>query len=167
MNLLLLIFAIVGIGNIITGYKKGIVRSVISLISLVVLSVVIILIGNGLNSYFDGEFINVAVMILFLCLVGILQHLFNVVFFSAKMISKLPIVHTVDKILGAVFGIIETVLILWTVYTFIMLMDIGMIGEQIKVYTQESPILTWMYKNNYLAVWVERLIEQIPAVHIV
>lgn len=163
MNLLLLIFAIVGIANIITGYRKGIVRSVISLISLVVLSVVIILIGNGLDSYFEGEFINVAVMVLFLCLVGILQHLLNVVFFSAKMISKLPIVHTADKLLGAVFGIVETVLILWTIYTFIMLIGIGMIGEQIKVYTQESPILTWLYENNYLAVWVERLMEQIPA----
>lgn len=143
--------------NIVSGYKKGMVREIISLISLIVMCVVVALIGNGLNSYFDGEIANVIIAVLLLCLVGIVHHLLGVVFFSAKVISRLPVVSWIDKLLGMLFGIVETILILWTIYAFIMMLDMGMIGQQILVYTRENQILTWLYENNYLAVWLERL----------
>lgn len=161
MNLLFVIVLIVMICNIVSGYKKGMVREIISLISLVVMCIVVALIGNGVNSYFDGETANVVVMVLLLCLVGIVHHLLGVVFFSAKVISKLPIVHWFDKLLGMIFGIIETVLILWTIYAFIMMLDVGMIGQQILIYTQENRILTWIYEHNYLAVWLEKISSEI------
>lgn len=157
MNILLLIFLIVMLCNVADGYKKGIVREVISLVSLIVMCIVFALIGNGIGSYLDGEMGNVIVMVLMLCAVGIVHHLLGVVFFSAKVISKLPVVHWFDKLLGMVFGVLETVLILWTLYTFIMMLDMGMIGRQIMAYTQDSKILTWIYENNYLALWVERI----------
>lgn len=147
--------------NIVSGYKKGMVREIISLISLIVMCVVVALIGNGLNSYFDGEIANVIIAVLLLCLVGIVHHLLGVVFFSAKVISKLPVVSWIDKLLGMLFGIVETILILWTIYAFIMMLDMGMIGQQILVYTRENQILTWLYENNYLAVWLERLNSEI------
>ena len=161
MNLLFVIVLSVMICNIVSGYKKGMVREIISLISLVVMCIVVALIGNGVNSYFDGETANVVVMVLLLCLVGIVHHLLGVVFFSAKVISKLPIVHWFDKLLGMIFGIIETVLILWTIYAFIMMLDMGMIGQQILIYTQENRILTWIYEHNYLAVWLEKISSEI------
>ena len=161
MNLLFVIVLIVMFFNIVSGYKKGMVREIISLISLIVMCVVVALIGNGLNSYFDGEIANVIIVVLLLCLVGIVHHLLGVVFFSAKVISKLPVVSWIDKLLGMLFGIVETILILWTIYAFIMMLDMGMIGQQILVYTRENQILTWLYENNYLAVWLERLNSEI------
>ncbi|WP_318708184.1 CvpA family protein [Candidatus Acetatifactor stercoripullorum] len=161
MNLLFVIVLIVMFFNIVSGYKKGMVREIISLISLIVMCVVAALIGNGLNSYFDGEIANVIIAVLLLCLVGIVHHLLGVVFFSAKVISRLPVVSWIDKLLGMLFGIVETILILWTIYAFIMMLDMGMIGQQILVYTRENQILTWLYENNYLAVWLERLNSEI------
>lgn len=165
MNLLFVIVLIVMFFNIVSGYKKGMVREIISLISLIVMCVVVALIGNGLNSYFDGEIANVIIAVLLLCLIGIVHHLLGVVFFSAKVISKLPIVSWIDKLLGMLFGIVETILILWTIYAFIMMLDMGMIGQQILVYTRENQILTWLYENNYLAVWLERLNSEISFLH--
>ena len=161
MNLLFVIVLIVMFFNIVSGYKKGMVREIISLISLIVMCVVVALIGNGLNSYFDGEIANVIIAVLLICLVGIVHHLLGVVFFSAKVISRLPVVSWIDKLLGMLFGIVETILILWTIYAFIMMLDMGMIGQQILVYTRENQILTWLYENNYLAVWLERLNSEI------
>ena len=161
MNLLFVIVLIIMFFNIVSGYKKGMVREIISLISLIVMCVVVALIGNGLNSYFDGEIANVIIAVLLLCLVGIVHHLLGVVFFSAKVISRLPVVSWIDKLLGMLFGIVETILILWTIYAFIMMLDMGMIGQQILVYTRENQILTWLYENNYLAVWLERLNSEI------
>ena len=60
-------------------------------------------------------------------------------------------IHWVDKVLGIVTGALETVLLLWTVYVFIMLWGLGPVGQQILQYTQENAILSWLYQNNYLA----------------
>lgn len=53
LNLLLVIMAVVLICMVMDGYKKGMVKSLISLISLLITCVVLFLIGNGLSSYFD------------------------------------------------------------------------------------------------------------------
>lgn len=161
MNLLLIILIVLLICNMVGGYKKGMVRSIISLVSLIVLCIVVALISNGLRSYADGEMVNVVIMVLLLCLLGIAQHLLGAVFFSAKAITKLPIVHSLDKLLGIVVGILETVLILWTIYTLIMILNIGMVGDMILEYTRESSILTWFYEHNELAHWVEQLSTQL------
>lgn len=161
MNILLIIVLLLLLFNVVEGYKKGMVREIISFVSLIVMCVVIALIGNGLNSYFEGEFFGVLVVILLLSLLGIAHHLLGVIFFSAKIISKLPIVHWLDKLLGVVVGILETVLILWTIYTFIMMLDMGMIEQLALTYTQESSILTWFYEHNYLAGWLQRIQPQI------
>ena len=107
MNLLFVIVLIVMFFNIVSGYKKGMVREIISLISLIVMCVVVALIGNGLNSYFDGEIANVIIAVLLLCLVGIVHHLLGVVFFSAKVISRLPVVSWIDKLLGCFLELLK------------------------------------------------------------
>lgn len=161
MNLLLLVLLVLLICNVVGGYQKGMVKSIISLVSLVALCVVAALITVGLQSYNKGEIINVVIAVLLLCLLGIVQHLLNMVFFSAKMISKLPVVHSLDKLLGIVVGILETVFLLWTVYAFIQILDLGIIEKLIVDATAESKILTWFYEHNRLAVWVEGIATKI------
>ena len=155
LNLLLVIMAVVLICMVMDGYKKGMVKSLISLISLLITCVVLFLIGNGLSSYFDGKIFNVILTILLLAAIGF-------VFFSAKMIVKLPIVHSLDKLLGIVVGILETVLIVWTIYAFNIFRDLGTLGQVIVDYTRDSRILTCLYENNYLAYLVEQLGQKLP-----
>ena len=159
LNLLLVIMAAVLICMVMDGYKKGMVKSLISLISLLITCVVLFLIGNGLSSYFDGKIFNVILTILLLAAIGLVHHLLNIVFFSAKMIVKLPIVHSLDKLLGIVVGILETVLIVWTIYAFNIFRDLGQV---IVDYTRDSRILTCLYENNYLAYLVEQLGQKLP-----
>ena len=84
----------------------------------------------------------------------------KLVFFSAKLISKLPIVHSVDKLLGMIVGALEVILVLWTVYTFIMYFEMGAIGNLIIEYSRDSEILTWLYEHNMLAVVVENALNR-------
>lgn len=162
LNLLLVIMAVVLICMVMDGYKKGMVKSLISLISLLITCVVLFLIGNGLSSYFDGKIFNVILTILLLAAIGLVHHFLNIVFFSAKMIVKLPIVHSLDKLLGIVVGILETVLIVWTIYAFNIFRDLGTLGQVIVDYTRDSRILTCLYENNYLAYLVEQLGQKLP-----
>lgn len=137
------------------GYKKGMVKTVISLVSLIITCAVVALLGYGIKSYFDGSIFNVIAMVLLLCLVGIVRHLLNVVFFSAKVISKLPVVSFGDKLLGIVFGVLETAVVIWTVYILVMMLDIGIAGQMIVDSTRDSKLLSWMYEHNYLAYFLE------------
>ena len=160
INIMLIVLALAVIFKIVDGFKKGMVKEIISLISMVVLCLVVALLANGVSSYLSGKVLTVIVVVLLLGLLGIVHHLLGVVFFSAKMLTKLPVIHSADKLLGIVFGVVEVILVLWTVYTFIMMMDLGMIGQVILSYTEDSSILLWLYQHNYLAYWVEHLLEE-------
>jgi len=127
----------------------------------VVMCVVVLLLGSGLHSYMEKEILGVMIAILLLVILGIAHHALKLVFFSAKLISKLPIVHSADKILGMLVGALEVVLILWTIYTFIMYFEMGMIGNLIIEYSRDSKILTWLYEHNMLAGVVEKAISNI------
>jgi uncharacterized membrane protein required for colicin V production len=159
INILLIAAAILLIYNVADGYKKGMVRQFISLVSLIVLCMVLALAVNGMKSYLSGKIVNVVIVAVLLCLLGMARHILGLIFFSAKVISKLPIIHGVDKILGIAFGAMETVLILWTLYTFVMMLDMGVVGSMIKDMSAQNKILEWCYRNNYLAFWIEKLTE--------
>lgn len=163
INLMLIIVVIAFICKIIDGYKKGMTKEIISFVSLIVLCIVGALVAGGINNYFDHKYFNVAVMVLLLALVGIAQLVFipaKLVAKLAKLVAKLPVIHSVDKLLGIVFGGLEAVLILWTVYTLIMMMNMGVTGQVILSYTEDSKILTWFYQHNYLAYGIECMMEK-------
>ena len=151
VNILVIAAVLVLLWKVTDGYKHGMVKEIISFISLIVLCVIVVLLGSGLQSYMEKKYIGVVITVLLLCILGIVHHLLGLVFFSAKMISKLPVIHWVDKVLGIVVGALETVLLLWTVYVFIMLWGLGTVGQEILQCTQENAILSWLYQNNYLA----------------
>lgn len=168
MNILLIIVAVAALYKLVDGFKKGIIKEIISLISMVVLCMVAGLVAFGAKNYMSGKVAGVIIAVFLLCLIGLAHHFLGVVFFSAKVIAKLPVIHFADKLLGAVFGIFEVALILWTIYTFIMMGNLGNMGVVagiITEYTGESQILTWIYQHNLIAVGIEKIIgdpRQIP-----
>ncbi len=157
MNWLLIIVALVLIWRIAEGVERGMVKEVISFVSLVVLCLVVALIGTAVSKYLDKDIISVIVAIILLLIVCIVHRLLGVVFFSAKLIAKLPVIKKLDKILGAVFGVLETLVLLWMLFSVIMMFDTGMFGAQIGQYVADSKILSFIYKYNYLQVLVDYL----------
>lgn len=159
MNLLLIMLLALMIGCMAVGYKKGMVHQIISFVSMIVLCVTAALLANVAKNYIDGKFLNVVIAVLLLILLGIARHFLGVLFFSAKVLSKLPVISWVNKLAGIVFGALEVVLVLWTVYAFLIMMDMGSIEMWIMRYTADSPILTWLYENNYIAQLIDRIAE--------
>ena len=160
INILLVIVIIAALVKVLDGYKKGMVKEIISLVSLTILCAVVALLAGVISNYHDGKLFNVIIVAILLGLIGIVHHLLSVVFFSAKLISKLPVVNFLNKLLGVAFGILEVVLVVWTVYTFVMMMDMGAIGQVILSYTEESEILSFIYRHNYLAYGIEQLLSK-------
>ena len=160
INILLVIVVVAGIFKLVDGYKKGIVKEVVSMIAMLVLCLIAALAAYGVHSYHDGKAFNVIVAIILFCLIVAAHHLLGLVLFPAKLLSKLPVFHLLDKLLGVVFGAFEVVLVIWTLYAFIMMMNMGAIGQLILSYTEESSVLLWLYRHNYLAYGIELLLEQ-------
>lgn len=160
LNIMLIIVVVAALFKVVDGYKKGVVKEVVSLISMVVLCVVAAMLAYGVSSYHDGKVFNVIVITILLTLLLTVHHLLGLVFFSAKLIAKLPVVHFVDKLLGIVFGVFEVVLVLWTLYAFMMMMDIGGIRQVILSCTERSRMLTWIYEHNYLARGIDGLLDR-------
>lgn len=165
MNLLLIVFALLFLVKVVLGYKVGIVKEVIMLVTVLIASVTVGLIANGLNSYTEGHVLNIIIVVVLLSLLGSVQLLLKPLFFSAKLIVKLPIVSWVDKLLGGLLGILESFVIIWAVYFFVMIMDLGPIGTYILEATSENAALRWLFEHNFLVVLLQMFsskIEMLP-----
>ena len=167
INIGLLVVAVAVVCKMVDGYRKGMVKEIVSLISMVVLCLVAPLIGYGVNSYYDGKVFNVLVVVILLILLAALHRVMSLILFPAKLASKLPVIHFVDKLLGIVFGAFEVVLILWTVYAFMMIMDMGVIAQMFLSYVEESEILTWIYQHNYLVYGIEHFLDKFDFVPLI
>ena len=161
MNLLLIIIGVVLIWRVIEGFRVGMVREIISLVSLIVMSVSVILLAVALGSYMDKDVVSMILAIILFLVLCIVHRIVSVVFFSAKAISKLPVVHGIDRVLGGVVGTCETIIITWVIFSLVMAFGLGVIGEQITLYIKESTILSFLYEHNYLAYGVSLLSERI------
>ena len=162
INLLLIALLLLTCYKLVRGYKNGIVKEVISLISLLLLCAVAALVANGIQSYQKGHFLNVVVAVVLLVVLSIVHHLLSLVFFSAKLVAELPVIHYVNQLLGAVFGMCEGVLFLWLVYVLNDMLDMGSAGELIRSCTEQSAILTWLHENNWLAYGLQQLLALLP-----
>lgn len=161
MNLMLIIVAILILYKMIRGYKQGMVKEIISCVSLLVMCVVVVLIGAGIHSYMDKQIIGVVTAILLLTLVGIAHHLLGVVFFSAKVIAKLPVISWLDKLLGMLVGALEIVILLWTIYVFMSYFNLGKIEDIIMGYTNQSELLQTIYQYNMLSPLVANVVSEL------
>lgn len=89
------------------GFKKGMVQELLSLIAAAVAGICMILILGAVGSYFENDIGQMIKTVLVLLVVCAVYRLVNILFTSLKLISKLPIIKSVDKLLGIVIGFAE------------------------------------------------------------
>lgn len=107
----LMVIGLIFIWRIVVGFRKGMVQEIISLIAMAVAGACIFLIMGAVGNYLNheiGSMIQVIVVLFVVCLVYRLVH---TLFVSLELISKLPLVRGVDKLLGAAVGGAEAALI--------------------------------------------------------
>lgn len=148
INWLIILCIILLIWRIVEGFNRGMVKEIISCVSLIVLSIVAILAMTAFTRYMKKDILSMASAIIILLVVLLAHRILGIVFFSAKLVSKLPVIHSADKLLGAVVGVVETALIIWLV--FAMTGKMGMVGSLIVENSADSRILQFLYSHNYL-----------------
>mgnify|MGYP002511132252 CR=1 FL=1 len=115
----LIIIAIIFIWRITAGFRKGMVQEIILLIAMAIVGVCVILILGAIGSYLNQEIGKTIQMVVVLIVVCLIYRLVHVLFTSLELISKLPIVKGVDKLLGAAVGMAEAALIVGFIVYFL------------------------------------------------
>lgn len=115
----LAVIIIIFIWRITVGFRKGLVQEIISLIAMVVAGVCVILIIGAIGSYMAEEISRVVEMIIVLFAVCAVYRLVHVLFTSLELIAKLPVIKGVDKLLGAVIGLVEAGVIIGILVYFL------------------------------------------------
>lgn len=98
-------------------------------------------IARGLAGFVVQGIAFVAALVLAGLMLGIIQELLGVV-------SRIPVLKGVNRLLGTFAGAIQALLIIWTVFYIIALCSAGDTGRVLIAYIYESPFLTFLYENN-------------------
>lgn len=157
-NWALILIAFVVIINIINGFKNGLVKEVINFLSLLVLSILIVLLGSVVQSYSDKHFVQMLTMIIMVLALIVAHKLVKMALDGIKVLASLPVISIVNKLAGAVFGVLETIVFIWFALCLIGMFDLGSLGEHINTYIADSEILTYLYDNNLIAKFGEQIL---------
>ena len=115
----LIIIALIFIWRMTVGFRKGMVLEIISLIAMAVAGVCVLLIFGAIGSYLNREIGKVVQMVIVLLVVCAVYRLIHVLFTSLELISKLPVIKWLDKLLGIVIGAGEAALIVGFIIYFL------------------------------------------------
>ena len=107
------------IWRIVAGFRKGLVQEIISVIAMAVAGVCVVLIIGAIGSYMDQEISKLIQTIVVLFVVCAVYRLVHVLFTSLELIAKLPVIKSLDKLLGAVIGLAEAGLIVGILVYFL------------------------------------------------
>ena len=107
----LIVIAIIFIWRIVAGFRKGMVQEITSLIAMSVAGFCVVLILGAIGSYLNKEIGKTLQTVIVLIVVCLIYRVVHILFTSLELISKLPIIKGLDKLLGAVVGLIEAGLI--------------------------------------------------------
>lgn len=115
----LIIIALIFIWRAAAGFRKGMVQEIISLIAMAVAGICVVLILGAVGSYLNreiGKTVEMAVVLFVVCLV---YRMIHVLFTSLELISRLPIIKWLDKLLGIAVGLAEAGLIVGLLVYFL------------------------------------------------
>ena len=157
LNITLSVFLIVALFLIYEGFRNGLVSKAISFVILFILGLVFVVAAVFLNAYLSGSTMNVIVGAILFVLLLTLHRVLSVLYVNTKLAKKLGEPNVLFRILGAVLGICEAVLILWTVYGIMGALSMGEVAARVEMETVNTPVLKQLYDFNLLEMIVRAL----------
>lgn len=110
-----------------------------------------ILEGSGANNVVAGRATDLVMRVISFVLVLLIAvisfHLLSVVL---KVVEKLPLIGGINRLLGLFAGLVKGILIIWLAFAIIAMAGTTDIGIALISYIYESPLLIWVYENNFV-----------------
>lgn len=161
MNILLIVLLVLLVWRTIAGVQKGIVRETISFINILFAAATLGLACMAVNAYKEAYYLQMFIFALIIVILGVIHSVLRLVFFSAKVVSKLPVISSADRLAGLVMGVVETLILYWILCYILIYFDFGALRNQLMLMITENKILSFLYQYNLLGLLLETIKAQI------
>ena len=151
MNIVFFVVLLLLIGGGVKGYKRGMIEEVNTVIALVIALIVIGMFVVAIKGYMDHETLRTILGIVCLTIAVLVYKVVDFILSSLKIISIIPVIRGVNKLLGFGVGVVEAVLLIWALFLIIVAFEFGGISSYILADIKENLFLTYLFQNNYLS----------------
>ena len=151
MNAVLIVVFLLLIGGGIKGYKRGLVEELNTVIALVLALLAAVMFVVAVKGYMDHETLKTILGIICLTIAVLVYKITDFILSTLKIISRIPVIRSINKLSGLVVGTAEALLLIWIVFIIIVVFEFGGISSLILANIKESQILTYLFQNNLLA----------------
>lgn len=107
------------------------------------------------SSFLARLIINIAA---FVCTFIMITVFLRMTFFSLELISKIPIIKGLNKLIGLVAGFAEGILIVWVFFLFITIFAGGVWGSLLFMMIDDNILLSTLYNTNILLKIISALV---------
>lgn len=150
INILLAIVVLILATGAVWGWKRGLLESVIRIISYILGILVIIVIAKGVGSFIQKSYIQVIMAFILLILIQVIYKIMKFLTDTFKLVRAIPVGKLVDKLAGIVLGLVEAVFVIWLAFLLIGIFDVMGFNTWITEQVGQSRFLTMLYYSNYL-----------------
>ena len=150
INILFMIVTIILAIGAIWGWKRGLLESVIRIISGILGIIVIAVIAKGIGSFMQGKYTGVFMALALLVAISIIHKTLRFLFGTFRLVRAVPAGKFADKLAGAIFGIAEAILIIWFGFLMIGSFNFFDLKDWMLEQVDKSQFLSILYYSNYL-----------------
>lgn len=151
MNIIFLIIVMLFIGGGIKGFRNGMVEELNKAVALILALVAIAMFVVAAKGYLEHETLRTILGIVCMTIAILVYKIVDFILSSLKMISLIPVIRGVNKLLGFGVGVAESVILVWAVFIVIVAFEFGGVSRYILENIRENTLLTYLFSNNYLA----------------
>ncbi len=145
-----IVFVIFMIIRMVVAFKRSFVKEIFGLISLIIASFIVMIITFAFRAHFKEYSLIAWSSVVLVILMLVLYKLFETLFTSLKFMDNLDSVNKADRILGPLFAILETGVLIWGVYSIIYVMDSGVLHDIMFSSSKHNILMKFLDEHNYL-----------------
>lgn len=150
INILFVIVVLILTAGAVWGWKRGLLDSMIRIISCILGILVIIVMAKGIGNFIQKSYVQVIMALILLVLIQVIHKVMKFLTDTLKLVRAIPIGKLADKFAGTALGLAEAVFIIWLVFLLIGVFDVMDINAWITEQVGQSSFLTMLYYSNYL-----------------
>lgn len=150
MNILfIIVVSVLAIGAV-WGWKRGLLESVIRIISCILGILVLIVVAKGVGNFIQKSYVKVIMALILLLAIRMIHRAVKFLADTFKLVRAIPIGKLADKLAGTILGLAEAVIIIWIMFLIVGVFDIMGLKSWMMAQVSESSFLTMLYYSNYL-----------------
>lgn len=150
INILFVIGVIVFGAGTIWGWKRGLLESVIRIVSCILGILVLVVMAKGVGSFLQKSYVKVIMALFLLLAIRMIYRLMRFLTDTFRLVRAIPVGKLADKLAGAVLGLIEAIFAVWLCFLLIGVFDVMNLNAWVLQQVERSRFLTMLYYSNYL-----------------